>query len=317
LQKSKNFSKSNIYSAFVISFAVFVIYGLVSKLIYGDKILSLLYLLWKNIFIGIIIISISYIFRYLRWRFLMSNIGFKPPIFKDIFNWLASFAFTATPGKLGELIRINFLYSDFKIPRSLTFSLIVIEKISDLLSVFILLIFNIGSYPILSSKLNLNYFLFIGALLIGFIIFFRRYISFKFVKKIIPIYIYEKSISAFYSIKLLLKLDIIVISLLLGIFAWFIECFSLFILVSGVKDFYLSVSESIFTHASSTLLGVISMIPGGIGASELTSSNILTYFGISLDSAIVLSFILRLITIWYATMIGFLFLFIRKFISKN
>ena len=119
-------------SAFVITSITLVIYSLISQLIYGENLLNIIRLISKNIFVSILIINISYLFRYLRWRYLLLSIGLRPNIKRDLVNWFTSFAFAATPGKIGELVRLNFYKKDFNISRSKIFSILAIEKVSDL-----------------------------------------------------------------------------------------------------------------------------------------------------------------------------------------
>tara|TARA_Y100000589_G_C26792573_1_gene482382 strand:+ start:315 stop:569 length:255 start_codon:yes stop_codon:yes gene_type:complete len=66
-----------------------------------------------------------------------------------------------------------------------------------------------------------------------------------------------------------------------------------------------------FAHTSSSLVGLISLIPGGIAATEFTTSKILINHGLPINDAIIYSFLIRIITIWYGTILGFLLLFIR------
>ena len=102
------FGTKNLYRAFIITSITMVFYTLISQLIYGENFLNLIRLIWKNIITSILIITTSYFVRYLRWRYLLLSIGLNPNIKKDLMNWFASFAFAATPGKIGEIVRINF-----------------------------------------------------------------------------------------------------------------------------------------------------------------------------------------------------------------
>ena len=107
-----------------------------------------------------------------------------------------------------------------------------------------------------------------------------------------------------------------IISISVGIFAWFVECVCVYLIVNYLNEFNISIFQSTFAHATSTLVGVISFIPGGIGATELTTSKIFVQYGIGTDYSIILSFIIRLATIWYATILGIIMFFIRL-IRKN
>ena len=80
----------------------------------------------------------------MRWRYLISYLGYDIPIKRDFINWIATFAFVATPGKIGELIKVNFYKEDFNVPKSQTFSILFFEKISDLLSIVLISFFSLN-----------------------------------------------------------------------------------------------------------------------------------------------------------------------------
>ena len=59
-----------------------------------------------------------------------------------------------------------------------------------------------------------------------------------------------------------------------------VECLSVYYLINSFKELDISLLKSTFAHVTSTLVGVISFIPGGIGASEFTTSNIFLKYGV-------------------------------------
>jgi uncharacterized membrane protein YbhN (UPF0104 family) len=52
---------------------------------------------------------ISYIVRYARWHWLLRRAGHDTPCIRGFLAYLSGFAFTATPGKVGELVRMRYL----------------------------------------------------------------------------------------------------------------------------------------------------------------------------------------------------------------
>ncbi|MDP9123447.1 MAG: lysylphosphatidylglycerol synthase domain-containing protein, partial [Pseudomonadota bacterium] len=50
----------------------------------------------------------TYAARYVRWHWLLARAGHATPAFSGFLAYLAGFAFTATPGKVGELVRIRY-----------------------------------------------------------------------------------------------------------------------------------------------------------------------------------------------------------------
>ena len=95
--------------------------------------------LFYEISIGLFLISISYLMRYYRWRIIINSFGFYPSAKTESKLWLASYAFTATPGKIGELVRCFFLKKVFNVPLNYSFIAIIFERLFDLIAVSIYL----------------------------------------------------------------------------------------------------------------------------------------------------------------------------------
>jgi uncharacterized protein (TIRG00374 family) len=72
-----------------------------------------------------------------------------------------------------------------------------------------------------------------------------------------------------------------------------------------------------FVFAVSSLLGVLSMIPGGIGAVEAGLALQFTNLaGLSTGLAGALTFVIRLATLWWATLLGILgLLLVRRMLG--
>jgi hypothetical protein len=52
---------------------------------------------------------VLYLLRYARWHWLLRRAGCQTPVGRGFLAYLSGFAFTATPGKVGELLRIRYL----------------------------------------------------------------------------------------------------------------------------------------------------------------------------------------------------------------
>ena len=80
---------------------------------------------------------LSYLFRYLRWYWLLSRSGFSVEWRYGLIAYLAGFAFTATPGKVGELIRIRY-FTKVGVPANISFGAFIYERTLDLIVVLFL-----------------------------------------------------------------------------------------------------------------------------------------------------------------------------------
>ena len=79
--------------------------------------------------------------RYLRWRLIINSFGFYPLVKTECKLWIASYSFTATPGKIGELIRCFFLRETFNIPLKYSFFSIIVERLFDLIAIIIFAVY--------------------------------------------------------------------------------------------------------------------------------------------------------------------------------
>ncbi len=79
----------------------------------------------------------SWLLRYGRWRWLLRLDGFDSQGWRSLAAYLAGFAFTATPGKVGELVRIRY-FARQGVPACTVISAFVFERVLDLVAVLML-----------------------------------------------------------------------------------------------------------------------------------------------------------------------------------
>jgi uncharacterized protein (TIRG00374 family) len=74
----------------------------------------------------------------------------------------------------------------------------------------------------------------------------------------------------------------------------------------------------VFIFVVSSLGGALTMLPGGIGAAEAGMAGMFdTVAGLSAGTSVALTFVIRLATLWFATLIGIVgLLLVRRMIGK-
>jgi len=219
---------------------------------------------------------------------------------------MAGFAMSATPGKVGELIKTQLLHSKYGIPRKKTVAIILAEQFYNLIGILFI------------SLLGLFYFdfsiyvvFFTGGLLLFTTILlsseklFKKFIilisKFKFLKKYTP-----SLFDSYIILKKSIRGKIFVISSLFSISFWLIESLVAFIifLSFGIKDFeFLQLAT---TYTTSIIIGVVSFLPMGIGVVEGSLAGFFSYQGIELPLALTLVIFIRIFTRWYGVIVGFI-----------
>ena len=290
---------------------------------------NLLFLIKKlsfQISFGLFLVSIGYVMRYLRWRLIINGFGFYPLIKTEWKLWMASYSFTATPGKVGELIRCVFLRKIFNIPLKYSFFSIIFERLFDLIAVIIFAVcFFIIKYKylILSSEeiliIGLIFFIVLTFLLCCQLIDYRKLLAyfidkkFKFLGKVFKF----EDVVKLNNLKTLFKLNNLVKITFLSLFSWGLEGLSFFLLLKNF-NFDISLLTATFIHTTSGFLGALTLLPGGLVFTEAITVSILKLQTIPPDYGIPITSIIRLMTLWYITFLGTISLFIiRKEVLKD
>ncbi|HEY6528108.1 MAG TPA: lysylphosphatidylglycerol synthase transmembrane domain-containing protein [Cellvibrionaceae bacterium] len=237
----------------------------------------------------------SYLFRFVRWRLILKQLGHKLPLKSDCLYYLSGFALTMTPGKSGETIRSAFLLQA-KVPVQTSLSAFVIERSFDLLVVGLLatLLFIPALVTLLLFLSALAIICFIGAQLAK-----KRWLGFNVSLPKIALHMLDMVSHA----SIALKPKCVLAYALLGCAAWGAQGLGFYYIVHlFTQDVYML--RAISTYCAGLFVGAASLIPGGIGVTEGSLSWLLQTQGLDQNSAILSALISRGCTLWLAVAIG-------------
>ena len=254
----------------------------------------------------LLLVTVSWIPLIIRWHFLLKNCEMQIPFRKSIIVYLSGSALQITPGQIGELIKAQILKNLFNIPRTKSAPIILVEKVYDLIGAIIasiigIIILELEIYLILFAILVLALIFFFMYYKPAFELFLGKISKTKFFSK------YTENISESYEIiKKVTTPKVAIRSIFLSITYWFIVSTAVYytLLAFGLDILNYLMVLSIFT--TSTILGAITFIPGGIGVTEGTIAGLFVLEGIHMSTALVLSVLIRIVTLWYNVGIGFI-----------
>jgi uncharacterized protein (TIRG00374 family) len=63
---------------------------------------------------------------------------------------------------------------------------------------------------------------------------------------------------------------------------------------------------AVFTHSVAVLIGALSFIPGGIGATDFTIAGLLALYGLPRPEAAACAIVVRVTSLWFAVLLGLL-----------
>lgn len=248
---------------------------------------------------------VSYLFRFYRWWWLLNRVGYSFPIGRGVLSYLAGFAYTATPGKVGELIRIRY-FSRLNVPGECAFGAFVMERSCDLVAVLLLSLFIVSN----------SEFLFVAA---GFVLVIvgsvlacawnpkvLEVLGRTFERWRIPLlpklcsFLY---IGIGYCYRWLNAKDLMM-GLSTGLAAWAVVGLGFVYLQSHLTS-GIPFHESLSLYPLSMLVGAASMIPGGVGSTESAMVILMGQYGITVGAALIVAVVIRISTLWFGILVGF------------
>jgi len=243
---------------------------------------------------------------FIKWHFLLKNCEIDIPLTRSITVFLSGLAFDITPGKLGALMKSQILKTSFNIPRTKTVPIIVAEKLYDLIgailaSIIGIIILGMDFYLIIIAILALAVIFFFMFYRPASEIFFKRITKTKFFSK------YVDNMSEFHAIiQKSTNVKAATICILLGVTYWFIISAAAYYILMAFDVNILDYLTVLAIYTTSILLGAISFVPAGIGVTEGSIAGLFTLNGIDVSTALILSVMIRVLTLWFSVSVGFI-----------
>jgi len=246
---------------------------------------------------------LNYFTRFFKWDYYLSVINIELKKFDSLSIFMSGLIMSITPGKVGELLKAYLVKEVTSIPVSRTAPVIFAERITDFLS--LLLIAVIGAYAFdygLKLALGVTVFFIILIIFISnkkISLSILNYLErFSFLKKHLE-NIHHAYESSYQLLRPLPLLTMTITSLV----AWLFEClgYHLILLNFGI-DF--GFFWAAFSYAFATIIGALSMLPGGLGVTEGSLTYFLVKKGVANNVAVATTFIVRVVTLWFAVLVG-------------
>lgn len=213
---------------------------------------------------------------------------------------------SVTPGRVGELIRMRWLFRETGWAVERTAPLVLMDRASDLAAMALLLASGVAlSAGGISMAMPVAILALVAAiiatrpvLLSGCVTLLYRTIG-RFPRMMARIRKATRSIGVFS------HGPVMAIAMALGIIGWFAEGYAFHILLVWMgSDIGLAKAIAIFIF--STLAGGLTGAPGGVGGAEAAMVALLALEGIPLEVSIPATALIRLTTLWFAILIGLL-----------
>ncbi len=248
---------------------------------------------------------VTYLVRYLRWHRLLARAGHGTSIGFGLFAYLAGFAFTATPGKLGELVRIRYL--QWKgVPPATVLAAFVFERACDLVVVLA-----IAAAAISRRDLFVAMTVFVVAAVVAIVWLGRQ----RRALTVVAVTLRRMELRRIGRLVRVLRDGLagcrvwfnagdLTMSLVVGFVAWAITSVA-FVWMIGRLGISVPLVLALTIYPLAMLAGAASMLPGGIGTTEATIVVLLASAGVAPAEGALAAIGIRLSTLWFAVVCGF------------
>ncbi|MFM9939189.1 MAG: YbhN family protein [Hyphomicrobiaceae bacterium] len=242
--------------------------------------------------------------RFIRWRWLLARCGSRVPWRQALSAYLTGFAFTATPGKVGELVRARY-FGRLGVPHATVVAGFVFERGLDLLVVFAFASVIAARVPGFAIAAAFVVLVVAGLLIVARMSRVRRWLQYHLRKMgwRLPARLVRTVLGGIEQAQRLLTWRDALVAGGLGVLAWscHLAGFACAMAMLGVR---LEPLLLMAIPAAAMLVGAASMLPGGLGATETAIVVLLVSFGERLELAALAAVTIRLGSIWFSILVG-------------
>jgi uncharacterized protein (TIRG00374 family) len=267
---------------------------------------------WELLPVILLLSCGNYALRFGKWQYYLKTLKIRIPIWDSLTIFMSGLGLSITPSKLGEVVRSWFLKQGFDVPVARSAPIVLADRLSDLGALVLLCTLGVFSFGY-GQKLVLAVALSTAAV---FVIVTVRPLGAWMLRLLerAPGLSHErlKHVENLYdSSATLLNWRRIPVPLVLAVLAWGCEGTGFYLTLVGL-GVHQALATSIFIYAFSTIVGAVTLLPGGLGTTEATLAGLLKVTGTSTGIGALAAILIRAATLWFGVGVGAIFLVIAE-----
>ena len=232
------------------------------------------------------------------------------PLVTSALVFLAGFSMALTPGKVGELIKCVFLRRLTGTPMNRSSAIVAVERLTDGLAMLVLAGLGLTQFAYGRAFLGASA---LGALVLVAVLRRPQLLAAVFAKiehwPIVGPRV-EHAVNFVHASAQLLGARLLAGAVGLGIVSWSGECTAFFLVLIGLgldPSWELLVVAT-FVLAVSSIVGALSMLPGGLGVADASVAGMLLLLipvdAMARSTAVAATLLIRFATLWFGVIIG-------------
>lgn len=257
----------------------------------------------------------NYLLRFVKWHFYLKRLRIPAELPDSVGIFACGLAMAITPGKAGELLKSLLLRRQVGTPIATSAPVVLSERLTDGLAMVCLAATGVGLYHQAVRPLALLVAVSLIVVVLSQLPTVRH--------RLIPwlqnhrrLSRWADSIGRLYtSARTLLAPPILLLAVAIGLLSWSGECVAFYLVLKGLglHGGWTLLNQAAFVLAISTLVGSASLLPGGLGTAETSSTALLiAVTHSSLSVAVAATLLIRLCTLWFGVTIGVMSLWIYR-----
>jgi uncharacterized membrane protein YbhN (UPF0104 family) len=257
-------------------------------------------------FLVVLLLTLSnQVLRFLKWEYLLRRLDIYLPPWRSAQIFGSGLVMILTPGKIGEVWKSWLVQEVDGTPVDESMPVVAVERITDLIGVTL-----ISSVGVLAFGYSPSAFLLILGLLGGTLLLLQCESAVYWVidlTRLIPFASnYTDNVRTVYTnSQQLLRPVPLLTTTTISVLSWGMECVGMWLVLAGLNA-EVSLLTASFVFAFSSILGALSLLPGGMGVTEGSMTGLLLLFGVAQSIAVSTTLIVRAATLWFVAVAALL-----------
>jgi len=264
--------------------------------------------------IALVLACSNYLLRFSKWQYYLRELEIRGvPLLDSLLVFLTGFVLTITPGKVGEVFKSAVLAKTHGIAVERTASIVIADRLTDVIGIVLLIVAGGATFPKgLPWAIAGASAVTVGLVLISWqapALALCRHLETRGGKLGAAA---PKLRQALASLRVLARPRVLIVPTLLSVAAWGAEGTALYVLLRGFEQ-AVPLPLAAIVYSSATLAGALVPLPGGLGVVEsLLRTGLLEWGHVSEGAATGSMILVRVATLWWAVVVGFLALFVLR-----
>jgi glycosyltransferase 2 family protein len=246
-----------------------------------------------------------YLLRAWRWHLIVQAAGLGTHWWQNARHFFGGFALTATPGRVGELVRLRWLRRETRQGFGRVLPIALADRAIELAAIVLVIVLalsvaGLGSAAVWWLVAVASVLVWVACrprLLDAVIVATWRMAGRRRSRLFVRLRRVARRLAPF------MRMRVLAPTMVIGVVGWALEGLAFWLLLDWLgATVSLAAAAAIFLVA--VLSGALSGLPGGLGGTEATAVALLLLQGVAPETAILATAIIRIATLWFAVAIG-------------